>query len=90
MVAGLNTAGSLGAGAEPGQSNDEQIKELKIVLPSEIVRLTNQIEKLAKELEQLEECKKDISENLFEGFEDGGGVGAGAGEGGGNFTTDVA
>ena len=56
---------------QPGESNDQQIDDLKRALPSEIARVATKIVSLEKELAQLLECKNDISENLFQGFNDG-------------------
>ena len=56
---------------EANQIHNDQINDLQKALPSEIARVSTQITKLERELEQLQECKRDISDNLFEGFDDG-------------------
>ena len=60
----------VGGGAESG-SYEQQIEELKHALPTEIARVATKIAKLEKELTQLEECKLDVTENLFQGFDEG-------------------
>ena len=59
----------MGGGAE--SSYEQQIEELKHALPTEIARVATKIAKLEKELTQLEECKLDVTENLFQGFDEG-------------------
>ena len=41
---------------------------MKRALPTEIARVTTRISKLEKELQQLEECRLDVAENLFMGL----------------------
>ena len=50
-------------------------------MPTEIARVATKIAKLEKELTQLEECKLDVTENLFQGFDEGMGQGLEAGGG---------
>lgn len=49
---------------------------MKRALPGEIARVATKIAQLEKELEKLEECKVDIAENLFAGFDEGSAVAA--------------
>lgn len=58
-------------------STEAQLNELKRVLPSEIARVATKIGKLEKELQQLEECKLDVTENLFHGLDGDDGIGEG-------------
>lgn len=57
--------------------NEMQLNDLKRALPSEIARVTTLICKLEKELQQLEECRLDLTENLFSGLEPTDGIGDG-------------
>ena len=51
-------------------NKEKNILELKRIIPVELSKVTHKIISLEKEVEQLEQCKKDISENLFEGLND--------------------
>ena len=53
------------------ENNDQQIDDLKRALPSEIARVATKIVSLEKEHAQLLECKTDISQNLFQGLDEG-------------------
>ena len=54
-----------------------QLNDLKRALPTEIARVTAKITKLETELQQLEECRLDVAENLFMGLEPDNGMGEG-------------
>ena len=77
MVSGL----AAGVPMQSSATDDtvEQLNDLKRALPTELTRIGLQIAKLEKEHEQLEACKTDLTENLFEGFEDGQGSADGVG-----------
>jgi hypothetical protein len=51
-------------------NNEKNILELKRIIPVELSKVTHKIAKLDKEVKQLEQCKTDISENIFEGLND--------------------
>ena len=51
-------------------NHEKHILELKRIIPVELSKVTHKIQKLEKEVVQLEQCKKDISVNIFEGLND--------------------
>lgn len=54
---------------ENEEASEQHLNDLKRAIPTEIARITTRISKLGKELQQLEECRLDIAENLFQGLE---------------------
>ena len=57
-------------------------------MPVELSKVTHKIANLEREVEQLEQCKKDVSENLFDGLDDEASASLNAGNSFGNLRKD--